>query len=406
LAKKPTIKIGIVLVTEIGPRTWKLRYRDPATGKDIRRRLSDLEEKEVLRIAANVSCNALAERGYLPGKRPSTLSVHDALAESIRLSKQRPYIRKDSTRRAALFEKWLKENFRGVKTWDQVQPGMVQAYVNSLEERGLAYDTVKNHLKPVKAAWRHMAENYPDQVRPLPTIKIQKRKVKAIQCLNPGEVSELLAWLRVKSPALWPVATLQALVGLRMLEATSLRRQDIDFQRGTIEVTETDHHAPKTLSSHRVIPVCEEVLETLREHIEGMKVLPATGELFLNRKGNAWTAMGISLKFRRALSKAAKRLRLSRLGEIPPHRLRASFATMAARLDVPDRLVKRYLGHSATDVLGNHYQVVEDSEMREVSSQMGTWRKLITRANFGNNLATSGDEIQEVSEKLMVRAVR
>ena len=58
-----------------------------------------------------------------------------------------------------------------------------------------------------------------------------------------AEVSRLLGWLEAHAPTgLWGMATLQALCGLRMLEASDLRRQDVNLKAGTITIAETARH--------------------------------------------------------------------------------------------------------------------------------------------------------------------
>lgn len=246
MANSKPIKIGIVSLAEIGPRHWQVRYRDPQSGRDVRRRLEGLSKTEALNVAATVSTSALSERGFLPGKQTALPTIHEALAEGIKLSRQRPQIRKASCNHSSHFERWIKERFRGVKSWDQLQPRMIQAYVVDMEERGLAPDTVKNRLKPVKAAWRLMAENFPDRVRPLPRIRLATPKPTTVEILTPFEVSLYLDFLRVTDRYLHAFETTRFLCGLRMLETAALRAHDVDFESGVLTITETPSHIPKT----------------------------------------------------------------------------------------------------------------------------------------------------------------
>jgi integrase len=211
---------------------------------------------------------------------------------------------------------------------------------------------------------------------------------KEIDCLNPVEVAILLKWLRKNEPGLYPMGVLASLAGLRMLEAAALRRQDIDFERSTVEITDTGEHVPKTASSYRVIPVCSEVLDALRVHLDGLKVIPATGELFRNRIGRVWGPDGLSRKWGKALAKASEKTKVERFGEIPTHRLRSSFATMARELGADRDTLKRYLGQSPGDILGDHYLKIDLDGMRSVSGLMESWRGLLRASKNGKKLAT------------------
>src|SRR3972149_11879086 len=109
-----------------------------------------------------------------------------------------------------------------------------------MEDRGLAHYTVRNHLAPILLAWRYMVENFPDEIPPLPRLRRSVGPPTEIVCLRSSEVAALLDWLREQCPGLYPIACLQALAGLRGLEATALRRQDIDLERGLLTVAKTD----------------------------------------------------------------------------------------------------------------------------------------------------------------------
>ena len=172
------------------------------------------------------------------------------------------------------------------------------------------------------------------------------------------------------------MGVLQALCGLRVLEAAAVRRQDIDFTRGTVTVTETPIHKPKTTTSYRTVPICREAIDALSTLIREQAVIPHSGEIFLSPQGATWSKNALCKRWKRFLPMAAEKVRISRIKEIPAHRLRSSFATMAARLGVEDRVLKTYLGHAPTDILGAHYRRISGMDLWSVSNRMNEWRNL------------------------------
>jgi len=390
VAKKSTLKIGIVTIRAIGERRWQLRYPDPATGRDIRRRLSGLESCEAQAIAAHISQEALSAKGYIPGKTDAAPGVEDGIAETLRLSSVRDSTRRDLAFKARQFVVWLAERYPTVKTWDQLRPAMLQAYIRECEQRALAFDTIRLRVVPIKQAWRHMADNYPELVRPVPKIKLKRPPRKEIECLDPGEVALLLDWLRDHAPGTWPMGCLQALCGLRMLEAAALRVQDIHISEQTIEITDTGGHAPKTGNSHRTIPVTEEVIEALKTAMTGQIVRPSTGELFTNQRGDVWKGNSLTQHWTTVRRRAAKDTGSLRLANIPARKLRAAFATMASRLGVQDRFLTAYLGHSPENILARHYRRIDGAELRSVSDRMNKWRSLADSSAGWQHSGNSG----------------
>lgn len=366
-------RIGPVSIQPEGVDRWLIRYIDPGSGKDVRRKLSGLSRKEIEVVALNLNKEFLVQGGYLPGAKPRLPSIAEGIAEAIELRNTIASTTQDRARRASLFVRWLAERHPGVTSWDQLRPAMVQAYAVHLEREGRAADTIRLNLAPIKLAWRHMAENHPDEVRPLPRIRVSVRPPREIECLEAGEVAELLDWLRDHATDLWPIACLQGLAGLRMLEAGALRRKDVDLERGLVTIADTGSHKPKTRDSYRTIPLCREALEALRFAVENRRLVPPTDELFVNRAWNIWCKDALSLRWGRNLRAAAK-ARSPRLAEVPARKLRAAFATMASRLGAPDRALKAYLGHSPGDMLGSHYRRIDPVELRTVSSLMDGWR--------------------------------
>ena len=72
---KPSFKVGRVTVSRTGDKEWLLRYRDPQTQRDVRRRFRNTTEKEFQDVAAAISHEALSMKGYLPGKIKHALGL-------------------------------------------------------------------------------------------------------------------------------------------------------------------------------------------------------------------------------------------------------------------------------------------------------------------------------------------
>ena len=394
---------------KLGKPYFELRYTDPATGHEVKRRLSGLELPEVRAVAEHLAKQAYQGKGYLAGQSKAP-GIEEGIVSAIQLSSARDATKSDWIERAKPFLAYMGERFPSVKTWGDLKPSMVKGYILECERSGLAFDSVRHRLAPVKMAWRLMHQDHPELVLPMPKIKLAAPDRREIQCLNAGELVVLLDWLKAFASDLWPMATLQALCGLRMLEAAALRVQDMNLRDKTITVTDTgnDGHKPKNRHSYRTIPVCDEAVDALKTAMANQTVRPASGELFTNQKGNLWVKDALGLRWRRVLRHMAAKperierkatgkpltlnphgLDIPRLRTIPPHRLRAAFATMASRLGAQDRILKAYLGHSSGDMLGGHYRRIDMDELRQVSEIMDGWREAgkegSARKQSGNN---------------------
>lgn len=386
--------VGPVSIKSLGSSKWMLRFKDPSTGRDVRRVLTGVSETEARAVVRHVTGELLSGKGFLPLRGKTCPTIREGIAEAIRLSRQRPETKRDSANRGALFIRWLAERFPRVTHWSDLKPHMIQEYVRDIEGRGLAPFTVRNHLRPVKQAWKHVHENYPDEVKALPSIRLAVSPRIKVDCLEAGELDALLGWLKIHARDLYTMGIIQALCGLRTMEAASLKRRDVDLVKGTIHVCSNEHHTLKNPGSERILPAPPEVIEALREWIDGSKVIRADGFLFENHRGNLWSIDPLSHRWGKKpveakdgkrgikggiLYQAAEALNMPRLAQVEPHRLRSCFATMAGRLGVSDRLVKRYMGHSVDDVLGTHYEKVGLADLGEVSRRMEEWRSLFER---------------------------
>lgn len=385
--KKPVLKIGIVRLDDLGGGKWSLRYRCPQTGADVRRRLQGINRKEALQVASTVSMNALSMQGYLPGSSHTLPTVHAAIAETIKMSRARDYIKTDMGKRGTMFEQWLAEHYPAVKTWDALKPYMIERWVRDMETTFKPY-TVRNRLQVVRMTWKRMTENYPDQCRPLPEIRLKADPPKPVDVLSPTELAAYLDHLRESDPYIHAFESVRFYTGLRMLETSSLRIQDVDLVNGLLTITATPTHTPKTKTSYRTLPIAEEALSALRRWIDGQPAIPLTGEIFRNRRGHVWNADHVSRMVKGWMRKAAKASGIPRLAEVQPHILRATCSTYLSQMGIQDRLVQAFLGHAGSTVLAVHYQAVHMEELRLVSDRLNEWRRMINADGVGNILAT------------------
>jgi integrase len=161
-----------------------------------------------------------------------------------------------------------------------------------------------------------------------------------------------------------------AYCGLRWGEASGLRVQDIDFERGRLEVQHTIVEVdgiqiegqPKDYEA-RSIPVPQSILEDLRRHVEGKK----PGEPVFAAARGGWLRGRV---FRRGwLNDAADEVGLSGL---TPHELRHTAASLAISAGANVKAVQRMLGHASAAVTLDVYSDLFDSDLDSVSAALDT----------------------------------
>jgi integrase len=322
-------------------------------------------------------------------ERVTVPTIRKGLTDSISLSGMNETSRNHSRLWANQFIDWIGANHPQVKTWEDMRRSVLDHYVRTLEERRigtdedqpLAFDTIRLAIRPVMAAWKRAHLDYPDEVFPPSSPKISARRKSKPDCLQASESAAMLDHFEKSGSPLFPVVVLQTLAGLRVLEASAVRVSDIDFERGVLAVVTTPRHTLKTESSERTIPLCREALDRLRSWVGSQNVTPITGEISAARTGKPWDRHSLRKEWVRvrdlSIAESKKQEEQSpSFWRLPPKRLRSAFATMAARMKAPDRELKRYLGHEAGDVMGDHYRVISVEELRSVSDRMNEWRTL------------------------------
>ena len=359
---------------------WNLRYTDPTTGRDVRRRLPVATESEAFELAVEANRVLLAGKQF-PGMRNAAgkdaLTVEDALAGSIRALRvtdaTRLVYRKDVNR----FLKWLDSERPQVRVWTDVTPGVLVAFLHSMQDAGLAYDTIRNALVPLKRAAAYWHGEDPARFRDVAKaacrqLKVERGVFKPPRALDPEQLQAFLDWTRVNAPDVHPIAILAGMAGLRLQEAAFLRHRDIDWAAGTVTVTTTPWHRPKTRTSERTIPVPDAALDAVRAYLDAQPVQAAGPDapVFTDRRGRALTTGGLVRGTTGAMREARKAMPW--LEGFLMRELRATFATLATQGGAPERLLQRYLGHQPPHILGRHYQAIGVGELNQVKQAFET----------------------------------
>jgi integrase len=183
--------------------------------------------------------------------------------------------------------------------------------------------------------WRDVDRNVASEVTP------PKEYRREIRVLTPQQVKQLLD--AAHGDRLEAAYVLPATCGLRQGECLSLRFEDIDFARRTLEIRRTvwrNHvYPPKTPRSRRTIKLPQIALDALKRHARNND--GAKGWLFPTKHGNPVDAHNfIHRPWKRMLRKAG-------LPETTRyHDLRHGAASLLLSQNVPVPVVSNYLGHA------------------------------------------------------------
>jgi len=370
MPKKTQFKEGYVSGKQLPNGRWQLRWWETNAERYVRRTVPTTSYAEAVSIAREFNSGLAADSGFLPSMRKlNGPGVNAAIKEMIENADANAATKHDYASRGNQFLAWLARTHPGVDRWADLTPKIAQDYLRACEREGLAHDSIRLRLFVVRATSLYMSRTYPAQYahitqslrlkRPHPDLSERASR----RALSAGNIRFLLEFLEQRRPGLYPIACLQSLAGLRLREATYLREQDVDFQRGTVRVAETPCHRPKTRYSHRVVPVVPRVLDAIRNALRSLKVRHPHGYLFLARAGQEWHKASIEHAMKKALLVCWQETGIEAFRDFQPHHLRATFATLVRKQRVDHRIVQAYLGQAPTDILGMHYEVIDVERM-------------------------------------------
>ena len=327
-----------------------------------------------------------------------SITISEAIAEAIeRGSHARPYVKRDYRRKANQFVRWFAATHPALSNrWESVRFDVLQEYANSLAK--LSHSARHVRWVPISLTARYWAARDPELYRNhCVLVRFPEGRRQEVGAVLPAaSVEPFFAALRELQPSLYPLAALTVLAGLRVTEAASLRFCDVDLVAGTVTVTDTGTHVPKNHSSWRTIALSKMAHRALREIMQPIQPIDRSAPLFLTARGCdlnfhninvSWTRF---LKYLNRLEGGVHKTPAGSFSRLPGWSLRGgrrTFATIALKGDADRELLKRYLGHTAGDMLGEHYQKTDLADMKKVAAAFDL--------GFVNQLSTVAEPISE-----------
>ena len=235
----------------------------------------------------------------------------------------------------------------------------VKRYAAECVEKGLARNTVRLRIAPVKALLATAHEEGLIRANPAAGLRLGRTvaaaPVKETRALSKEEVVRMLAEVPERYRVLFE---LLAQTGLRISEALALTKADIDFGRRRLRVERRLAHgeldAPKTRYGLRQVPLSPGLARQLWTRL-------ATAE---NDALVFATPTGRPLD--RSKLYAVARAAATRAGIEWPvglHTLRHTCATIMFRRGVPKEAIRRLLGHHSWDFTAGTYLHLDDDDL-------------------------------------------
>ncbi len=233
--------------------------------------------------------------------------------------------------------------------FEKLDAPFVAAFLNELEKtRGVTVRTRNLRLTAIRSFFRFAAYEMPThsaQIQRLLAMPAKRFDRKLIDFLTRPEADALLAapdkasWIGRRDHALL-LTTLQT--GMRLSEATGLRRGDITFDTGAhIEILGKGR-------KHRVVPLCKPVADVLSAWLD--EAAPAAADIaFPSVRGGRLSADAVARLLEKHLGIAADACPSLRQKHITFHCLRHTTAMDLLHAGVEQTVIALWLGHESIE---------------------------------------------------------
>ena len=361
---------GYIRCRKTGGR-YEARWTQP-DGRDAKRVLKATSDAEALAMCKALNEQLLSDRGLIRNnRRMDVMPVSEGLSEAIRAMRLGELSVARNTRGAAQFQAYLAEHHPEVRKWSEIRPSMVAGWVAQMQSDGLAYDTIRLNVYPIRRASAFWAAEHPALYRDFvkdASLRIKRPETqREIAVLEPAAQMALIRALMGLGSTQGAIAVLSTMMGLRVLETAYIRHRDIDWSARTLTVAKSEMHPKlKTPPSARTIPMPEMVCNVLRMHLATQRVQDVDGYVFLSSKGQPYTFHGICGLWRDSLRTLRKDAEMrDMLAGFQPKHCRRFFMTTCARCGVDSRLMERYVGHAPATMAGQHYVAITLDDLRK-----------------------------------------
>jgi len=227
----------------------------------------------------------------------------------------------------------------------------LKEYARHLADQGLARNTIRIALAPVKAMLATAAEE--GLIRSNPAAGLRLGRLEGAAPASPGralseeEVMKVLAEMPVRYRSL---VEFLVQTGIRISEAQALSKADVDFDRRRVRITKRLYQggldAPKSRNGLREVSLSPAMANRLQEQLAAA---PDDTLLFSTRAG---TAIDRS-KLYRAVRAAGLRAGIE--WPVGLHTLRHTCASIMWRRGVNREQIRRMLGHHSWDFTASTY---------------------------------------------------
>jgi integrase len=235
----------------------------------------------------------------------------------------------------------------------------VKAYAAQVAARGVARNTVRLAIAPVKAMLATAHEEGVLRANPAAGLRLGRvvanAPVKTVRALTEEEVVRVLAEVPKQHRLL--VETL-AQTGLRISELLALTKADIDFGRRRLSVSkrlsEGELDAPKSKNGIRVVPLSPGLAQRLWQRLA---TSPADAIVFAADDGEPYDRSYLYRVVHVAGEKAGIEW------SVGLHTFRHSCASIMFRRGVSKEAIRRLLGHHSWDFTAGTYLHLDDDDL-------------------------------------------
>ncbi len=285
---------------------------------------------------------------------------------------------KESTKKRyrAVFDKfipWATSN--GLRTFDQLDAGLLNRYASHLEKLGYAQKTLLNELTTLKQCVRWLIED--GKLIGCQPIKLKLRKVESQRayCYRSAEVRAIVDRCNASKPLKWlaDVVIALACTGMRIDELVNLKWSDIDLVTDHLTLADESGRSQgqspqRTLKSSRSrsFPIHPDLKAVLTV------VARIDDYVFHGPRGGRLKADTVRRVLVRDVLKPLAPLFPSNGGQSfvdgRLHSFRHYFVSMCASTRVPELTVMHWVGHADSSMVRHYYHVHDEEARRQMNS--------------------------------------